>query len=98
MMVAMLLYGAQYPTYLPTAPSLLDVLVKLFVRTVRNGLRCTKLCACDGLCVDEKVDNCNSNQQAEDDESVSCDEGWQEVEEDTEADNVLDIVFDEDEF
>ena len=50
------------------------------------------------LYVDETVDRCNLNQQAGDDESVSCDEVWQEVEEDTEADNGQDMVFDDEDF
>jgi len=50
------------------------------------------------LCNDDRVDLCNLNQQVGDDDSVSCDEVWQEVEEDTEAEIVLDIVFDDDDF
>jgi len=54
----------------------------------KNGLRCTKLCACDGLCFGQVSENSNP-----DDSAGECDLLWQEVEEDTEADNVLDILF-----
>jgi len=50
------------------------------------------------ICNDDRVDRCNLNQQDGDDDSVSCNEVWQEVEEDTEAEIVLDIVFDDDDF
>ena len=48
----------------------------------KSQLRCTKLCACEGQCDRQTAKDCTND-----------DVVWQDVEEDTEVDNVLDILF-----
>ena len=54
----------------------------------KYGLRCTKLCACDGQCSDH-----TSSVDSHSDIAEAGDLPWEEVEEDTEADHELNIVF-----
>ena len=65
----------------------------------RNGLRCTKLCACDGLCHEDSPETVPSVKRSvviEDEEQSPVSENqWQDVEEDMYIDNELEIVFDD---
>jgi len=72
-------------------------LVKCSCKTVcqnckcrRYGLRCTKLCACDGQCFDH-----TSHGDTHSDVTEAGDLSYEEVEEDTEADHELNITFDD---
>jgi len=64
----------------------------------RNELPCTKLCACDGHCFGQTPGFGDSNDYLEDfveDIAGVCDIHGVDVEEDTEVDNVVNILFDD---
>ena len=57
----------------------------------KNGLRCTKLCGCDGTCSNDRYESTDITYNVSDSSVI-----WEETEEDPEVDNVFDIVFDDD--
>jgi hypothetical protein len=67
----------------------------------KSNLSCTKLCACDGMCNKHSTADVLPSEPDLASEECSIDGSdllWQEVEEDSEVENVLEICFDEADF
>jgi len=61
----------------------------------RNELRCTQLCACNGQCFGETTFEHDHQLLTEEDCGQKVDLFGQEIEEDTEADYVIDLLFED---